>query len=197
MRLLRRCLRSRAQTADIDEKAIRHTEPERLVMALAHAKAAAIRARLAASTPPAVTSPLPALLITSDQVVVHRGAILEKPESADEARRFIRGYSQDCARTVGAIVVTHLTTGVVAEGLDSAAVFFGTIPEATIDALIAQGDVYYCAGGLMVESPLVAPHVARLEGGMDSIMGLGKALTARLLLEAAGGSAAGVSRSER
>jgi hypothetical protein len=48
-----------------------------------------------------------------------------------------------------------------------------------------------------VENPLVAPHVARLEGGMDSIMGLGKALTARLLLEAAGGSPSGVTESER
>ena len=166
-------------------------------MALAHAKAAAIKARLAASTLPAVTSPLPALLITSDQVVVHRGAILEKPENAEEARRFIRGYSGDCARTVGAIVVTQLATGAVASGLDTAAVHFGTIPEPTIEALIAQGDCFFCAGGLMVENPLVAPHVARLEGGMDSIMGLGKALAARLLLEAAGGVASGVTESER
>ena len=156
-------------------------------MALAHAKAAAIRARLAAATPaPAAAPPLPALLITSDQVVVHRGVILEKPESADEARRFIRGYSGDCARTVGAVVITQLPSGAVAAGLDTAAVFFNSIPEATVEALVGGGDVYFCAGGLMVESPLVAPHVARLEGGMDSIMGLGKELTARLLLEAAG-----------
>ena len=164
-------------------------------MALANAKAAAIRARLAAAPPPRAASPLPALLITSDQVVVHRGAILEKPESADEARRFIRSYSHDCARTVGAVVVTQLATGAVAAGLDTAAVHFGAIPDATIEALIAQGDVFFCAGGLMVESPLVAPHVARMEGGMDSIMGLGKELTARLLIEAAGGAA--VSESER
>ena len=161
-------------------------------MALAHAKAAAIRARLAAATPPAAASPaLPALLITSDQVVVHRGVILEKPESADEARRFIRGYSSDVARTVGAVVVTQLSSGAVAAGLDTAAVHFGPIPEATVEALIAAGDVYFCAGGLMVESPLVAPHVARLEGGMDSIMGLGKDITARLLIEAAGAAGLG------
>jgi septum formation protein len=180
------------QTADIDEKAIRHAEPEKLVMALAHAKAAAIRARLAAATPPAAVSPaLPALLITSDQVVVYRGAILEKPESPDEARRFIRGYSGDSARTVGAVVVTQLSSGFVSAGLDTAAVFFGAIPEATVAALVAGGEVFYCAGGLMVESPLVAPHVERMEGGMDSIMGLGRALTARLLIEAAEGGAAG------
>jgi septum formation protein len=160
-------------------------------MALAHAKAAAIRARLAAATPPAAVSPaLPALLITSDQVVVHRGTILEKPESPDEARRFIRGYSGHSARTVGAVVVTQLSSGFVCAGLDTAAVFFGAIPEATVEALVAGGEVYFCAGGLMVESPLVAPHVERMEGGMDSIMGLGKALTARLLVEAAAGGAA-------
>ena len=30
----------------------------------------------------------------------------------------------------------------------------------------------YCAGGLMVEHPAVAPHVLRGDGSMDSVMGL-------------------------
>jgi len=159
-------------------------------MALAHAKAAAIRARLSAAVPPPRAAPLlPALLITSDQVVVHGGAILEKPESAAQARAFIRGYSGSSARTVGAVVVTHLSTGAVAAALDTASVFFGAIPEETVEQLIAEGEVFFCAGGLMVESALVQPHVLRLEGGMDSVMGLGKELTARLLVEAAGGGA--------
>ena len=156
-------------------------------------RAAAIRSRLAAASAGAAAklSPpaLPALLITSDQVVVHRGVILEKPESAAQARAFIRGYAHASARTCGAIVVTNLASGAVAAALDTATVFFREIPEASVEALIAEGDVFFCAGGLMVEHPLVAPHVERMEGGMDSIMGLSKALTQRLLIEAAGGEA--------
>ena len=161
-------------------------------MALAHAKAAAIRARLKAPLPklqPGTggAAALPALLITSDQVVVHKGLILEKPEGAAQARAVIRGYGAAPARTCGAIVVTNLVSGAVAAALDSATVHFRPIPEDTIEALIAEGEVFYCAGGLMVEHPLVAPHVERMEGGMDSIMGLSKALTQQLLIEAAGG----------
>jgi septum formation protein len=182
--------------ADIDEKAIRRDVPEELVMALAHAKAAAIRARLTAAAPPppkaaAGVHALPALLITSDQVVVHAGAILEKPESAEQARTFIRGYGVSPARTCGAIVVTNLASGAVAAALDSATVHFRPIPEATVEALLAEGDVFHCAGGLMVEHPLVACHVARMEGGLDSVMGLSQALTAQLLLQAAGEGGAG------
>lgn len=65
-------------TADIDEKAIRHEQPEQLVMLLAHAKAEAIRKKLLAAGAHA------GLLITCDQVVVHEGHILEKPENAEE-----------------------------------------------------------------------------------------------------------------
>ena len=51
---------------------------------------------------------------------------------------------------------------------------FKEIPEDTINTLIQEGDVYWCAGGLMVEHPLVAPHVVKMEGGLDSVMGLKK-----------------------
>ena len=177
--------RHSAQTADIDEKAIRCDMPEELVMALARAKAAAIRARMAAGAAEAAGAK-PALLITADQVVVHRGVILEKPESAAQARAFIRGYSRSSARTCGAIMVTNLATGAAAASLDLAEVFFNAIPDDVAETLIAEGGVLHCAGGLMVEHPRVEPHVERIDGGMDSVMGLSKAVTQRLLLEAAG-----------
>jgi septum formation protein len=53
-----------------------------------------------------------------------------------------------------------------------------------VDALIAEGEVFWCAGGLMVEHDLVAPHVARMQGSLDSVMGLAKALLLRLLCQA-------------
>lgn len=56
-----------------------------------------------------------------------------------------------------------------------------------MEALIEEGSVFWCAGGLMVEHELVQPHVTRMEGSIDSVMGLPKALTLRLLREAAAG----------
>jgi predicted house-cleaning NTP pyrophosphatase (Maf/HAM1 superfamily) len=61
---------------------------------------------------------------------------------------------------------------------------FDSIPESSVDALIEAGDVYYCAGGLMVEHPLVSPHVVRMDGTIDSVMGLCKATVERLLGQA-------------
>ena len=63
-------------------------------------------------------------------------------------------------------------------------IHFGTIPEASVAQLIAEGEVFWCAGGLMVEHALVQPHVVRMEGSLDSVMGLDKRLLLRLLCDA-------------
>jgi len=160
-------------TADIDEKAIRREDPSELVSVLAQAKATAIQNRMKEKEN--------ALLITCDQVVVHEGKILEKPVDADEARKFIRGYANAPASTVGAIAVTQLDTGKVEMEVDQANIFFTAIPDDKIDYLIKEGEVFYCAGGLMVEHELVTPHVVKIEGTMDAVMGLPKALVLKLL----------------
>ena len=64
-------------------------------------------------------------------------------------------------------------------------IHFEAIPAAAVDALIEEGEVYWCAGGLMVEHALVAPHVTRMHGSLDSVMGLAKQLLLRLLCQAA------------
>jgi septum formation protein len=57
-----------------------------------------------------------------------------------------------------------------------------------VDELLKQGDCMYCAGGLMVEHPLVVPHITRMEGTQDSIMGLSKLLVMRLMLQSVFGT---------
>jgi septum formation protein len=64
-------------------------------------------------------------------------------------------------------------------------IHFNAIPPASVDVLIEEGEVFWCAGGLMVEHPLVVPHVTKMEGGQDSVMGLSKETVMRLLCEAA------------
>lgn len=166
---------------DIDEKAIRDPDPAVLVMKLAHAKADALLAHL--SLVPGETEG-ETLLLTSDQVVVFEGEIREKPESEEEARTFIRGYGRSPCRTVGAIVVTNLATGKCCSASDTASIHFSLIPEEVIEAIVAEGTCLSCAGGLMVEDPKVQPYLERIEGGMDSVMGLGKETTLGLLNDA-------------
>ncbi|KAJ3703493.1 hypothetical protein LUZ61_007198 [Rhynchospora tenuis] len=182
--------------ADIDEKLIRKEKAEDLVMALAEAKADAIIAKLKENGFEEGNSE-PTILITADQVVLHGGEIREKPRDADEARQFIKGYSKGHASTVGSVMVTNLKTGVRKGDWEKAEIYFHEIPEEVIDDLIKEGDVLYVAGGLMVEHPLTSPFVEAMVsshplssfvqtmvGTIDSVMGLPKALTERLIKEA-------------
>ena len=57
---------------------------------------------------------------------------------ADEARKFIRGYANAPASTVGAIAVTQLDTGKVEMEVDQANIFFTAIPDDKIDYLIKE-----------------------------------------------------------
>lgn len=100
------------------------------------------------------------------QVVVHNGELREKPESAEEARSFIRSYGVAPATTIGACVCTCLETGTTVEDLDINSLHMDPIPEHVVDELIAEGGVFACAGGLMVEHPLVQPFVSRIEGAV-------------------------------
>lgn len=170
-------------TANIDESAIRAPAAEDLVVKLAHAKAEAILSKLE-GTELLRKADVPVLLITADQVVVHEGVILEKPKSAEEARRVIPGYSRAPAVTVGAVLVTNLDTGVRAGGVDKAEVHFNEISDEVVDALIEEGEVFYSAGGLLVEHPLMSPFVKSMVGGLDSVMGMSKELTQSLIEQA-------------
>ncbi|XP_029129626.1 7-methyl-GTP pyrophosphatase isoform X1 [Cajanus cajan] len=170
-------------TADIDEKSIRREKPEDLVMTLAEAKADAIVQRLSTGVSLEEDTST-TLLITADTVVVYRGTIREKPTSEKEAREFIKGYSGSHAAVVGSVIVTNIATGKRCGGWDSAEVYFLEIPDEVIDSLIDEGITFNVAGGLMLEHPLTLPFVDAVVGSADTVMGLSKALTEKLLLEA-------------
>eukprot|EP00250_Pteridium_aquilinum_P022821 c25754_g1_i1 orf=157-777(+) len=171
-------------TADIDEKAIRKETAEDLVMTLAEAKAEAIMAKIAIVDGDKCTiDEEPTLLITADQVVVHEDTIREKPADEKEARMFIEGYSRAPASTVGSVLLVNLTNGKRRGGIDKTEIYFHPIPDEVISSLIEEGTVFHCAGGLMVEHPLISPLVSAMVGSLDSVMGLPRDLTLSLIEE--------------
>ncbi|XP_020678338.1 7-methyl-GTP pyrophosphatase isoform X2 [Dendrobium catenatum] len=169
------------RTAGINEKAIRKEKPEELVTVLAKAKADAILSRLEITD---YRDAEPTLLITSDIVVVHEGSIREKPTTQEEARQFLKGYSGSHITTVNYVHVINLKTGKTTGGLDKAEVYFYQIPDEVIQNLIKEGIVFNVAGGLLLEHPLILPLVEAVIGASDSVMGLPKALTEKLIQEA-------------
>ncbi|XP_056167397.1 uncharacterized protein LOC115670868 isoform X2 [Syzygium oleosum] len=184
-------------TADIDEKSIRKDKPEELVMALAEAKCdvtqvltsfhgTSCQAEAISQKIPLgdyIKDADPTLLITSDQVVVYGDAVREKPSSKEEAREFLKGYSGGHAATVGSVSVTNLKTGSRKGEWDRVEIFFHEIPDDIIEKMVEEGIVLNVAGGLIIEHPLILPFVKQVVGTTDSVMGLPKALTKKLIKE--------------
>lgn len=145
-----------------------------LVLELGHAKADNILGQLSPSLKDRI-------LITADQVVTHCGHILEKPESVEEARRYIKGYGESPCSTVGSIVLTDIATNIRVSGIDCATMEFSSISDHAIDQIISEGDVMYCAGALMIEHPLMQACLTSLNGSEDSVKGLSVSLLQTLL----------------
>lgn len=126
------------------------------------------------------------ILLTGDQVVLSQSTILEKPTSIEQAKQFVSGYATSPCSTVGSCILTHLPTGIRVAGVDTATIHFHSTMngDTLVDALLAEGaPILSCAGGLMIEHPLVQQHIDRIDGTEDSVMGLSKELVMRLLVE--------------
>ncbi|QHO05097.1 Maf-like protein [Arachis hypogaea] len=170
-------------TADIDEKSIRKETPEELVMALAEAKANAIISKLqTTSNQERVDESM--ILIAADTVVVYDGVVREKPSSKEEAQQFLKDYSGGHAATVSSVLVTNLKTGFRKGEWDRVDIYFNEIPNEIIEKLVDEGVTLNVAGGLLIEHPSILPFVREVVGTTDSVMGLPKAVTERLLKEA-------------
>jgi len=157
-----------------------------LVRLIAEAKADALLRRLAGGTEDGVQLKGDRrVLLTGDQVVTYRGKIREKPSHEAEARQFIASYAQAPCETVGAVCLHNLNTGIRVLGVHTAKIHFASeLADPTLaDALLADGAAMSCAGALMVEHRLIAPHVVAIEGGVDAVMGLSSVLLRQLLQE--------------
>uniref|UniRef100_A0A2P2KVK0 Maf-like protein DDB_G0281937 isoform X3 n=1 Tax=Rhizophora mucronata TaxID=61149 RepID=A0A2P2KVK0_RHIMU len=96
----------------------------------------------------------------------------------------MKDYSGAHAATVGSVLVTNLKNGFRKGDWDRVEIFFHEIPDDVIEKLIAEGIVLKAAGGLIIEHPLILPYVKEVVGTTDSVMGLPKAVTEKLIRDA-------------
>ncbi|GKV04857.1 hypothetical protein SLEP1_g16956 [Rubroshorea leprosula] len=78
----------------------------------------------------------------------------------------------------------NLNTGFRKGEWDRVEIYFHEIPDEVIEKLIEEGAVLNVAGALIIEHPLILPYVKEVVGTTDSVMGLPKALTEKLIREA-------------
>ncbi len=158
---------------NIDEKAIRFGEPEKLVLAIANAKADALLEKVNE----------PAILITSDQVVLCEGKIREKPLDKQQAEEFLRSYAAHPVEVVNGIVVANTATGRRVQGINRQTATYKPSFETVIADLLKTEDVMHCAGALQTEHPLAMMHIDHMTGGQDGFMGMPLEVVKRLMRE--------------
>ncbi|KAN0028975.1 hypothetical protein ACTFIV_010843 [Dictyostelium citrinum] len=166
----------KTMSPDIDEKAIRDSDPKTLTLLISRAKAQALLKRIKESDN---EQDKKSIMICSDQVIVHNGIIREKPETEQQCRDYLHSYEFHPAVAVVSVVVVNIETGKIVEGTEIATQHFKKITDEFIDKLIKQGDVMHCAGGFTVEH--MSDFTLNLDGEIETIMGLPKTLTKDLI----------------
>lgn len=156
---------------DINEKAIRSKDYSLLPLLLAREKTKVLL--------PKITEP--AIMITSDQIVVCHGELHEKPFNKSQARKYLESYNHFSAQTYTAVVVTNTRTGIQKEAVDSASIYFKNIPNTIINKLLNEGKVMRAAGAIIAEHPLLKPYILKIDGDSTSVTGLPLAVTQKLI----------------
>ncbi|XP_066384666.1 uncharacterized protein [Miscanthus floridulus] len=87
------------------------------------------------------------------------------------------------AFTVNFVLVTNLSTGATKGGWDIPEIKFRHIPDEFIDRVVNQGDMTCVAGGEKLTHPSVQPFIKELVGTVDSVRGLPRELTEKLIRE--------------
>ena len=79
-----------------------------------------------------------------------------------------------------------MDTGKRVVGAETTQIHFSPLPPAAVDEVLACPELMHCAGALMIEHPALAPHILRVDGGLDAVMGLSISTVQRLLGELSG-----------
>ena len=147
------------------------SRPVLLVRRLARAKALDV----AAQRPHAI-------VLGADTIVVHRGVVLGKPGSPDEARSMLARLGGRTHRVITAVTVLAPGARPCVEHVVTRVRMRQYGPE-EVEAAIERGEPFDKAGGYAIQDPLLHP-VARYEGCYCNVVGLPLIASLRLLQHA-------------
>jgi len=159
---------------DINEKSVRDDDPENLVVMIAEAKADAVMPHVSDDS----------FVITSDSIAVVGGEIREKPDSKEEAYRWIRELSSGVPLDqVTSVSITRAKDSKRLSAASRGTVVFDPLPDDGIAQFVESGDVFHFAGAYVIEDEPFFSHIQRIEGEYETIVGLPKKLTLAFLKE--------------
>lgn len=159
-----------ALAPEIDERPQEDEMPYRLAQRLAREKAA----RIAASHADAV-------VIGSDQVVVHQDSLMGKPGNAASAIAHLTRFSGQVVHFLTAVALVRDGSAVVGESVVETRVEFRALEEVEIRRYVNADQPFECAGGFKAESLGPALFESSFSQDPTAIVGLPLIETSRLL----------------
>jgi septum formation protein len=130
--------------SQIDEKAIRDSDPAQLTRKLAEAKAQKI----------AVECP-DAIIVSGDAVAAKGSRIFEKPRTRGEAAEFLREFSGSTFQFVTAIAVLNAQTGRMISTVETLDISFRPLLDREIEHYVRKYDVLSYAGAFENDAVLL------------------------------------------
>lgn len=124
-----------------------------------------------------------AIVIGGDVIVVLDGKQLGKPESEQEAYDMIRGFSSRTHEIITSVAVVCRSKQYEKVLTETSHITFGDLPDDVIWEYIRTGNPYDKAGGYAIQHPLIKPYVLKIEGRMDTIVGMPTNLVAHFLAD--------------
>ena len=159
---------------EVDEELSSDIHPRDGVELLAVRKGAAVAAGLSERH----------LVISSDTLVELDDIALGKPSDAADAHRMLRMLSGRTHNVHTGVAVHY--RGLVYSGVATTAVSFRALSDSEIDEYIATGEPMDKAGAYGIQG-LGGALVSGYDGDFDTVVGLSRVLTRRLISEALGG----------
>ena len=142
---------------NIDEKAIRSDDYDKLPLHIAKAKAQHIAQNVNDS-----------IIIAADQIIVWGEELREKPASKEQAYEWLCHYSLHPARVINGIYVLNTDTHKSADAIETSRCYFKEIPHGVAHILVEKGDMLDAAGGFKVDNRDLKPYIKKIEGHENS-----------------------------
>ncbi len=124
-----------------------------------------------------------AIVIGGDTIVVLDGKQLGKPVNAQEAKQMIKAYSNRKHQVITSVAVVCNSKKYQNVSSDIARIEFDELDDDFINKYVETGTVFDKAGAYAIQHPLVKPHVKKINGRIDTIVGLPTNLVSKFLAE--------------
>ncbi|MEF8798307.1 MAG: Maf family nucleotide pyrophosphatase [Candidatus Bipolaricaulota bacterium] len=146
--------------SEIDEKTIRHDDPETLARKLAEAKAEDVGKSLNGDN----------LVIAGDLFILFQGSIYEKPETEEEAIEMLKAYSGEKLEIISGVSILNTETHELKSALGHSEIAFRDISNNEIEKYVSNYPVRDFAGAFEKEG--VQKFSKEVHGDLSFLTGI-------------------------